>query len=85
MHIAGSHTAKDWYDDVTKRPVWGDLRESARYQAARDALMENPQVKTVIGHSLGGSVALELDTNYNHITSSRTYGAPAWNPPRFRK
>ena len=25
MYIAGSHTAKDWYDDVTKIPVWGDL------------------------------------------------------------
>ena len=42
--------------------------------------MENPQVKTVIGHSLGASVALALDKNYNHITSSRTYGAPVWNP-----
>jgi len=80
MYIAGSHTAKDWYDDVTKIPVWGDLRDSTRYKAARDALMENPQVKRTIGHSLGGSVALELEKNYKHITSSRTYGAPVWNP-----
>ena len=56
MYIAGSHIAKDFYDDVTKIPVWGDLRNSTRYQAARDALMQNPQVKTVIGHSLGASV-----------------------------
>ena len=42
--------------------------------------MENPQVKTIIGHSLGESVALELDKNYNHITSSRTYRAPVWDP-----
>ena len=76
MFIAGSHTAKDWYDDVTKIPVWGDLRNSSRYQAARDALMQNPQVKTAIGHSLGGSISLELQKNYNHITSSRTYAAP---------
>ena len=41
MYIAGSLTAKDWYD-VTKIPVWGDLRNSTRYQAARDAVMENP-------------------------------------------
>ena len=38
--------------------------------------MQNPQVKTVIGHSLAGSVALELQKNYPHITSSRTYAAP---------
>ena len=75
MYIAGSHTAKDFYDDVTKIPVWGDLRNSSRYQAAHDALMQNPQVKTVIGHSLGSSVALELQKNYNRITSSRTYVA----------
>ena len=80
MYIAGSHTAKDWYDDVTKIPVWGDLRDSTRYQAARDALMNNPQIKRTIGHSLGGSVALELEKNYKNITSSRTYGAPVWNP-----
>jgi hypothetical protein len=80
MYIAGSHTAKDWYDDVTKIPVWGDLRDSTRYKAARDALLQHPEVKTVIGHSLGGSVALELEKNYNHLTSSRTYGAPVWNP-----
>ena len=43
--------------------------------------MENPQVKTVIGHSLGASVGLELDKNCNHITSSKTYGAPMWDPP----
>ena len=42
MCIAGSHTAKDFYDDVTKIPVWGDLRNSTRYQATRDALMQNP-------------------------------------------
>ena len=80
MYIAGSHTAKDWYDDVTKIPVWGDLRDSTRYKAARDGLMENPQVKRVIGHSLGSSVALELQKNYKHITSSRTYAAPVWDP-----
>ena len=30
MCIAGSHTAKDLYDDVTQIPVWGDLRKSTR-------------------------------------------------------
>ena len=79
MYIAGSHDLQDWYDDVTKIPAWGDVRNSARCQAAKAALIENPRVKIVFGHSLGGSVALELDKNYSHITSSGTYGAPVRN------
>jgi len=77
MYIAGSHTAKDWYDDVTKIPAWGDVRNATRYQAAMRALLANPQVSRVIGHSLGGSVALELEKNYpQQIKHSTTYGAP---------
>jgi len=79
MYIAGSHTKQDWYDDFTKIPAWGDLHDAVRYQKAREALLDNPQVKTVIGHSLGGSVALELQKNYKHITKSRTYGAPVFD------
>ena len=91
MYVAGSHTKKDWYDDVTKVPGWGDLRQSTRYQAAEKALKENPQVSHVVGHSLGGSVALQLEQDHpNQIKTSRTYGAPvldAWkggNPERYR-
>ena len=40
---------------------------------------ENPNVKRVVGHSLGGSVALELQKNYKGL-ESRTYGAPVWDP-----
>ena len=79
MYIAVAHTAKDWYDDITQVPVWGDLRNSTRYQAARDALMENPQVKRSVGHGVGRSVALELYENYKHIIFSITYGAPVWD------
>ena len=32
MYIAGSHTARDWFDDVTKIPFYGDLRDSERYK-----------------------------------------------------
>lgn len=77
--MAGSHTAKDWYDDVTKIPFWGDLRNSTRYQEAEKALNANPNIKNVVGHSLGGSVALELQKNHPNLTS-RTYGAPVFNP-----
>jgi hypothetical protein len=79
LYIAGSHTAKDWYDDFTKVPFWGDLRNATRYQQAEKALKANPSIKKVVGHSLGGSVALELQKNYPKL-ESRTYGAPVWNP-----
>lgn len=79
LYIAGSHTAKDWYDDVTKVPFYGDLRNATRYQAAEKALKANPNIKRVVGHSLGGSVALELQKQYPYL-QSRTYGAPVWDP-----
>ena len=35
------------------------------------------QIDTVVGHSLGGSVSLELPKNYpDRVKKSRTYGAP---------
>ena len=80
LYIAGSHTARDWYDDFTKVPAWGDLRNSVRYQRALDALKNNPRVDTVIGHSLGGSVALELEKNHPQVKHSRVYGAPVFEP-----
>ena len=77
MYVAGSHTDQDWVDDVTKVPNWGDLGDSVRYQEAEKALKQNPQINHVVGHSLGGSVSLELQKNYaNQIKTSRTYGAP---------
>ncbi len=77
LYIAGSHTWRDVFDDLTKVPFYGDVRESERYQQAEKALKENPQIKHVIGHSLGGTVALELEKNYpDRVEWSRTYGAP---------
>jgi len=80
MYVAGSHTAKDWYDDFTKIPVWGDLRESTRYQEALKAFREsNVKIDTLVGHSLGGSVVLEMQKNFEGL-KTRTYGAPVFNP-----
>ncbi len=58
MFIAGSHTKRDWFDDFTKIPFWGDLRESERYQRVQKEFERQAQIDTVVGHSLGGSVAL---------------------------
>ena len=47
---------------------------TTRYEQASMALGKSPQVKRVVGHSLGGSVALTVAQQHNLI--SRTYGAP---------
>ena len=41
-------------------------------------MKENPNIERVIGHSLGGSVAFDLQKNDPHLTY-RTYGAPVLN------
>jgi len=79
MYIAGSHTARDWWDDFVHLPVWGDSRKIYRYQMARQALKDNPQVERVVGHSLGGSVALQLQQDDPRL-KSRTYSAPVFDP-----
>jgi len=79
LYIAGSWTAKDWYDDFTKIPFWGDTRNATRYIEAEKALKANPQIKTVVGHSLGGAVALELQKQHPYL-KSRTYGSPTFDP-----
>ena len=59
--------------------TWGDLRNSERYKNALQTLKDNPQVKQVVGHSLGGAVALELQKQYPDL-NSRVYGAPVFDP-----
>ncbi len=60
LYFAGSHALKGWCDDVTKVHFYRYLRQSTRYQAAEKALKYNPDVKRVVGHSLGCSVALDM-------------------------
>jgi len=78
MYIAGTKSFGDVKDDVFRIPVWGDSRNIQRYQDARDELMKHPEVTQLSGHSLGGSVALELQKN-KHIQGSRTFGAPVFS------
>jgi hypothetical protein len=80
LYVAGSHTATDWYDDFTKVPFWGDVRESHRYKQADKMLSANPQVHNIVGHSLGGSVVHELQRNHPGLRSV-TYGAPSVSMP----
>ena len=77
MFIAGTRNFRDVYDDVTKIPVWGDLKNSKRYRDVEEEIKENPNVKKLVGHSLAGSVALEFEKN-NKGYETTTYGAPVF-------
>ena len=83
LYVKGTVDAQDWWDDFTKVPVWGDLRESRRYKDAERAYdfftQRGEAIDRVVGHSLGGSVALELQKN-KAIDFSRTFGAPVLDP-----
>ena len=78
-YVKGSVTGRDFYDDFTKIPMWGNTRDAERYQQA-DAAYEDLQasgkpVDRIVGHSLGGSVALQMQKDHQ-IPKSRTFGAP---------
>ena len=70
---------------LAHRDGWDDLKisfaETARAQRYIDAdalLGKNPQVSTIVGHSLGGSVTLELQKNHAETKfKTNTYGAPS--------
>ena len=76
LYIGGTQNIRDVWDDVTKVPFWGDVKNSERYQNADELLKKNPQVKKLVGHSLGGSVTLELQKQYPERFETTTYGAP---------
>jgi len=74
MFIAGTHTARDVYD--WKLIPLGLMKYSERYGQAEAALKDNPQVDTVIGHSLGSATGAELNKQYNNKFNARYYGSP---------
>ena len=91
MFIAGTRDLNDVKDDVLRIPVWGNSRNIQRYQDARDELMKHPEVTQVTGHSLGSSIALQLQKDYKHIQGTRSFGGPIWDfnktetpPDRYR-
>ena len=66
---------QDWTDDFTRIPL-GLTQLTERYKGAQNELLKNPQVDTIVGHSLGGSVASELNKNYGNKFKTTTYSAP---------
>ena len=82
LYIAGSHTARDWMDDLTRIPLWrplfGGSKAIHRYQMAQQAARAT-KPDTVVGHSLGGAIALQMQKE-DPTLQSRTYGAPVFDP-----
>ncbi len=58
LYVAGTQTVRDAWDDL-KIP-FGLTRYSQRYQDADKIVQQDPSIKSFIGHSLGGAVALEF-------------------------
>ena len=88
MYVRGSVTGRDWWDDVSKIPNWGNSRDIEMYQNAKSTyerlISEGKPVDRVVGHSLGGSVALQLQKDKD-IPFSRTFGAPVMQLSPFEK
>ena len=89
LYVAGSDSWRSWYDDFTKIPAWGNTTDAERYKQAERAYNDLTQkygksVHRVVGHSLGGSVALELAKNKG-IEFSRTFGAPVVDANPFHR
>ena len=72
-HAASSIAQK--VDNVLPFRSFGDLTSTSRFNAAEKALNNNPNIKTAVGDSLGGAVAMELQQHHPEV-KVRTYGAP---------
>ena len=82
MFVAGSRDTQDWYDDFTKIP-FNKTYNALRYINADKALKQNDalnpdnKITSLVGHSLAGSVVLEMQKQHPERTfKTSTYGAP---------
>jgi hypothetical protein len=73
---------QDWTDNIEKLPL-NLTKATKRYQQAYRALVKNPQVTTLIGHSLGGAVVNEMGVSEPDKYKTRSYSAPVfrWDLP----
>ena len=54
-------------------------RDIQRYKDADKFLKKNSDIKQLIGHSMGGSVVLQLNKDNNNKFETRTYSAPVFD------
>jgi len=75
-YIAGTKSFGDAVDDLSI-PL-GMTNRTTRYRDASRTLVANPKIRRVVGHSLGGAVALQMQQD-NPNLKSMTYGAPVFS------
>jgi len=77
LFIAGTRNMSDvgeWW----KIPAFR-TKDSAIYGRAQKYLQEHPNITNLVGHSYGGSTALQFQKDDNKY-NTRTYGAPVFDP-----
>ena len=75
MHVAGSMSTQDWWDDL-KIPIFQTHR-TMRYKNAKKLLESNKEITSLNGHSLGGSVVLQLQKDFpERNLKIHSYSAP---------
>jgi pimeloyl-ACP methyl ester carboxylesterase len=75
LYVAGTSSLQDVWDDL-KIPFHLTSR-SKRYNDAEGVLKKNQNISTLVGHSLGSAVSLELQQNHpERGFKSRTYSVP---------
>ena len=74
---------RDVIDDL-KLPFDKGAKNSKRYEEVKRYLDEHPEINNLIGHSLGGAVALQGNKDNPNKYDIVTYGSPAVNLPLIR-
>lgn len=77
-YVAGTRSAGEAFRDWGKIATW-NTSHIERYGQLTEALKNNPQVDTLIGHSLGASAVAEIQRQNNNKYLARYYGAPFLN------
>jgi hypothetical protein len=73
--VAGTRSWQDAWDDL--KISFHQTGRATRYIDADRVLKNNPQIKNLVGHSLGGADVLELQNDHPEKTfKTDTYGAP---------
>ena len=83
LFIAGTKDFPQDHIDDLKLPFDDTLKKTKRGRDAESYYLSHHEIDTVIGHSLGGAVALSLEKQYKKegdnpygLIQSKTYGAP---------
>ena len=77
QEIPDDFSLNDAVDDL-KIPEF-KTRDIERYRDAKKFLEAHPDVKQLIGHSMGSSVALQLNADFHDRFETRTYAAPVFH------